>query len=45
MPTGHGKSIIVACLAKALTEKDKGKLEVVTMNPYLHYYAQRKYAV
>ncbi len=45
VPTGHGKTIIIATLAKALCEKEKGKVVVVTMNNYLNNHAMDKYAI
>jgi len=45
VPTGHGKTIIIAVLAKALCEKDKSKVVVVTMNNYLNHHALNKYGV
>lgn len=45
MPTGHGKTIIIAALTKALCEKDKEKVDVVTMKNYLLYHALDKYTI
>lgn len=44
LATGHGKTPIIACLAKALSEQQPGtKVVVVTMNSYLTHHAYEKF--
>jgi superfamily II DNA or RNA helicase len=45
VPTGHGKTIIIAALARALCDQDNGKVVVVTMNTYLNHHAFNKYTI
>ena len=45
MPTGHGKTIIIAALAKILSEHDNNKVVVVTMNNYLNHHALNNYGI
>jgi len=45
VPTGHGKTIIIAALARAFQDKDNGKVVIVTMNSYLNYHAMNKYGI
>ena len=45
MPTGHGKTIIIAALAKTFSEFDNNKVVVVTMNNYLNHHAVNNYGI
>ena len=46
LPTGHGKTPIIACLAKVLADYYKGtKVFVVTMNNYLTHHAYQNFTI
>jgi len=46
LPTGHGKTPIIACLAKCIADTYPDcKVFVVTMNSYLVYHAHENYAI
>ena len=46
LPTGHGKTPIISCLAKCLADTyPDNKIFIVTMNSYLVHHAYENYSI